>query len=252
MLNRLLGQVPNASQHGSAIDTMLEMCHWLMLVLFVGWSLYLVYTLIRFHKSNNPKANYHGVKSHFSSHIEFSVVLVEAILLLGFAYPLWARRVIDKPNPENKPVTVKVVAQQFLWYFRYPGADNQFGKTDSIYINSGNPLGADPNDPASKDDFIDNELHVPVDRDVILQITSKDVIHSFSLEAMRVGQDAIPGMVTPIWFHPVKTGEYEVICGQLCGTNHYNMRGVVKVDSEEDYKAYLKEKADQNGSGGAN
>ncbi len=122
MLNHLMGQLPNASEHGYLIDNMLEMCHWLMLSLFVGWSIFLTFTLVRFHKSRNPHADYHGVKSHFSSHIEFSVVLIEIILLFGFAYPLWGRRVNDYPSDKDNPVHIRVIAQQFQWKFHYPGA----------------------------------------------------------------------------------------------------------------------------------
>src|SRR5580698_4477309 len=123
MLNHLMGQLPNASEHGSLIADQLELCHWFMLLLFVGWSTYFVFTLIRFHHSRNPQANYHGVRSHISSHVEFSVVLIEIILLFGFAYPLWGRRVNDYPSPKDNPVTVRVIAQQFQWKFHYPGKD---------------------------------------------------------------------------------------------------------------------------------
>ena len=244
MLNHLMGQLPNASEHGPLIDNMLEFCHWIMLLLFVGWSIFLGFTLIAFHQSRNPKADYHGVRSHFSSHIEFSVVLIEILLLFGFAYPLWGKHVNDKPLPKDNPVTIRVIAEQFRWKFHYPGKDGIFGKGDASRIKSANPLGLDPDDPAGQDDiYSPNELHLPVNRPVILEITSMDVIHSFSFPAMRIAQDAIPGLRTPIWFKPVKTGEYQVICGQLCGTGHYNMLATVEVQTEEDYENWLKESA---------
>jgi len=246
MLNELGGMYPNASEHGYLIDNMLEVCHWFMLLLFVGWSSFFTYTLIRFHKSRNPKANYHGVKSHFSSHIEFTVVLIEAVLLLGFALPLWGTRVNE--FPKENAIRVKVVAEQFLWNFHYPGPDGVFGKTDASLMNSGNPLGLDRKDPNAKDDITTKgELHLPVDRNVILEVTSKDVIHSFSFQAMRIGQDAVPGLKIPIWFKPKKVGEYELICGQLCGNGHYSMKATVKVESQADYDAWLKEMAQLNG-----
>lgn len=242
MLNHLMGQVPNASDHGFLIDNMLENIHWFMLVLFVGWLTFFLTTLVLFRKSRNPKADYHGVRSHFSSHIEFSVVVIEIILLLGFAYPLWAARVNTKPSPKDNPIVIRVIAQQFMWKFHYAGKDGVFGKSDSSLVNSGNPLGLSKKDPAGADDiYSPNELHLPVGRPVILEITSMDVIHSFSFPAMRIAQDAIPGLRTPIWFKPIKTGDYEVICAQLCGTNHYNMRATVKVESEEDFNAWLKD-----------
>jgi len=245
MLNQLIGQTPNASEHGVLIDKMLEFCHWFMLILFVGWSAFFLLTLFKFHKSRHPKANYHGVKNHVSSHVELMVVLVEAVLLLGFALPLWGKRVNDLPK--TNALRVRVVGQQFAWNFHYAGADGVFGKQESRLISSSNQLGLDPNDPAGKDDVIvPNEIHVPVDRPVVLEISSKDVIHSFAVPAMRIGQDAIPGTRAPIWFKPVKKGDYEIICGQLCGQSHYNMRAILTVDSEEDYAAWIKQKVELN------
>src|SRR5467141_1157252 len=88
------------------------------------------------------------------------------------------------------------------------------------------------------------ELHVPVDRPVITELSSKDVIHDFFLPDMRIAADAIPGSLLPMWFTPIKAGTYEVICGQLCGLGHYSMKGSVVVDTPEDYQAWLKERAD--------
>jgi len=245
MLNQWMGQMPNASEHGVLIDKMLEFCHWFMLILFVGWSAFFLLTLFKFHKSRHPKADYHGVKSHVSSHVEVMVVLIEAVLLLGFAFPLWGKRVLDLPKANA--LRIRVVGQQFAWNFHYPGADGVFGKQEARLISSSNQLGLDPKDPAGKDDIVvPNELHIPVDRPVVLEISSKDVIHSFAVPAMRIGQDAIPGTRAPIWFTPVKTGDYEIICGQLCGQSHYNMRAIMTVDTEADYAEWLKQKAQLN------
>src|SRR2546425_5013666 len=136
MLNRLMGIVPTSAEHGSYIDDMLEFCHWFMLLLFVGWSAFFFYTLFRFHKSRHPKADYHGVKTHASTHVEFVVVLIETVLLLGFALPLWAKRVIDFPKKDA--LVVRVMGQQFAWNFWYPGADGKFGKNDANFITWSN------------------------------------------------------------------------------------------------------------------
>src|SRR5438128_11777880 len=95
MLNRMMGIVPNASEHGFLIDHMLEFCHWFMLVLFVGWSAFFAFAIFRFHKSRNPKADYYGARTKASTHLEFMVVLIEPVLLLGFAWPLCASRGSD-------------------------------------------------------------------------------------------------------------------------------------------------------------
>ncbi len=249
MLNKLLGMPLNASEHGFQVDQMLEFVHWIMLVLFVGWSTFFIFTLIRFHKSRNPKADYHGVKSKASTHIEFMVVLVESVFLLGFGIPLWGKRV-NGPKPEGGDVErVRVVAEQYKWNFHYPGADGVIGRRKTELVSASNPVGLDYTDPAAKDDIVTaNEMHLPVNKDVILEISSKDVIHSLSLQFMRIGQDATPGLVSPIWFKPVRTGEFEIICGQLCGYGHYLMRGNMVIDSAEDYQAWLKEKAANAGA----
>ncbi len=247
MLNHFIGLPPNASEHGYMIDQMLEFAHWFMLLLFVGWTTFFLFTIIRFHRSRHPKADYYGVKTKASTHIEFMVVLVDVLLLLGFALPLWGKRVSD--FPKNNAVTIRVVGQQFIWNFRYPGPDGKFGRSDASFVTSSNDLGIDPNDPAGKDDIVSkNELHLPFNRDIILEISSKDVIHSLSLQSMRIGQDAIPGSMSPIWFKPVRAGTYEIICGQLCGLGHYNMRATMIVESQEDYDNFIKEAEELNGN----
>jgi len=90
-------------------------------------------------------------------------------------------------------------------------------------------------------------LHVPVNRPVIAELSSKDVIHDYFVPAMRIGGDAIPGSLIPIWFTPLKTGTYEVICAQLCGLGHYGMKGTLVVDTPQDYEAWLKERAELAG-----
>jgi len=132
VINEFLGQPPNASEHGYQIDHILEFSHWFMAALFVGWITYFVFVLIRFRRARNPVADHEGVKSSISNHLEFSVVLIEAVLLLGFAIPLWAKRV--NQFPENRDaVIVNVVGQQFNWTFHLPGPDGKFGRRDPSF-----------------------------------------------------------------------------------------------------------------------
>jgi cytochrome c oxidase subunit II len=205
MINRFLGLPEDASQHGASLDFFLELCHWFVLILFVGWSIYFIYTLIRFRKSRNPKADYVGVTSHYSTYLETSVVLIETVLLLAFAFPLWAKRVAELPSEKDSTV-IRVVAQQFAWNIHYPGTDGKFGRRDAKLVSEDNAIGLDATDPDAKDDVVTmNQMHVPVNKPVILQISSKDVIHSVALKTLRITQDAIPGMNIPAWFTPVKT-----------------------------------------------
>jgi cytochrome c oxidase subunit 2 len=240
-MHELLGMPPGASTHAAEIDYMIVIIHWLMLVLFVGWGIYFVMVLFRFRASANPRANYHGVKSHFSSYIEIAVAVIEAVLIVFFAIPAWARRVSDMPPP-SESVVVRVVGEQFAWNVHYPGPDGQFGRTDIKLVAPDNPLGLDRSDPVAKDDVTTiNQLNLPVGKPIIVHLSSKDVIHSFSLPQMRVKQDAIPGMSIPLWFTATETGDWEINCSQLCGLGHYRMRGFYSIKSQSDYDAWLKE-----------
>ncbi|MBA2243045.1 MAG: cytochrome c oxidase subunit II [Chthoniobacterales bacterium] len=248
LINEFLGQPPNASEHGFQIDHILEFSHWFMGALFVGWSAFFVYVLIRFRRSRHPVADHEGVKSGISTHLEFAVVLIEAVLLVGFAIPLWAKQVNQFPDAKDA-LLVHAVGQQFNWNFHLPGPDGQFGKRDLSLVSNSNPLGLDPNSAESKDDLVVlGELHVPVNRAVIVETSSKDVIHNFALPSMRVAQDAIPGTIIPLWFTPIKTGTYEIVCGQLCGLGHYSMKGSLVVDTPEDFQAWLKERVELAGT----
>ena len=245
-INKALGILPNASEHGRAVDHLLEACHWFMAILFFGWTSYFLYTIFRFHKSRSPKADYHGVKSKASMHIEFSVILIEAVLLLGFGLPLWGKRVTEKEFPDAaEAIRVRAVGEQFAWNFHYPGPDGVFGKQNAAYVSSSNPLGINPNDPAGKDDIVSkNEMHIINFRPTVIDISAKDVIHSFSLQHMRMCQDAIPGTSIPMWFRPIVAGEYEMVCAQLCGAGHYAMRSIMKVETEAEFNAWMKEQSD--------
>lgn len=233
----------DASTHGHEIDTMMSLIHWLMIVLFVIWAPYFLYTLYRFRESKNSEASYEGSKSKWSSYVEGGVVVAEAVLLVGFAFPVWADLTENMP-PEEKAVEVRVVAEQFAWNVHYPGPDGVFGESSAELVDvQTNPLGLDPEDPASEDDIVlKDEFHVPVDTPVIVHLTSKDVIHGFFLPQMRIKQDAIPGMQIPVWFEPTETGEFEIACAQLCGNSHYRMNGYLTVHSQDEYEAWMNER----------
>lgn len=254
MMEKLLGMQPNASVRGPEIDALIIYLHWLMLALFVGWGIFFIYTLIRFRSSKNPVADYTGVTSHASSYLEVAVAFVEVVLLIGFSIPIWAKAVGQFPK-EQDAVVIRVLAQQFAWNFHYAGADGKFGKSDSKFVDEvSNPLGLDMTDSNAKDDISTiNQMYVPTGKPVIIKILSKDVIHSFGVPALRVKQDAVPGMEVPIWFEANKLGTYEIACSQLCGSGHYSMRGFVQVKAPQDFDKWLADegaKKAQEGAGG--
>jgi len=233
-----------ASAHGHEIDMMIYLVHVLMLVLFLGWGIYFVVVLWRFRRKNNIRANYQGVESHASSAIEIGVIIAEAILLVGFSIPFWAKQVNAFPDRKDI-VEVRVVAEQFAWNIHYPGLDGIFGKTDlKFFDKQANPLGLDPGDPNGKDDVTTiNQLHLPIGHPAVIYLSSRDVMHSFSLPVMRVKQDVIPGMSIPTWFTPTKTGKFEIACAQLCGLGHYRMKGYLTIHTQEEFDQWLKEQS---------
>ena len=252
MMTEWLGLPPLATAHGGQIDNLLGWIHIFMLILFVGWGAFFLYAIVRFRQSRNPVADYKGVTSHRSTYLEIGVAVVEAVLLIGFAIPLWAARVEGLP-PENEALVVQVTGEQFAWNIHYPGPDRVFGRTDIKLLDlQTNPLGLDRSDPAAKDDVTTvNQLYLPVNRPIIVRLRSKDVIHSFGVPEFRVKQDAIPGLTIPIWFVPTittaemrtQTGnsafQYEIACAQLCGLGHARMRGFVTVQSAEEFQKWM-------------
>jgi len=265
-----LGLPINMSVDGPAIDEVIILTHWLMLVLFIGWGAFFIVSLVKFRSSKNPNADHDGVKSHFSSVLEVVVAVIEMMLLVGFALPIWASRINNVPEVNSGAVHARVVAQQIAWNIHYPGEDGIFGQTRPNLVDEvENPIGLDRSSTGGADDFVTiNQLHIPVDTKIRLDLTSKDVIHSFSLPELRVKQDAIPGMIIPVHFEATMTSEeflaemvgtpreskgLEISCAQLCGLGHYRMRGFLTIHDDQGYadwieeqKAYIEEESDED------
>ncbi len=242
---KFLGLPLLGSEHGADVDSLILYVHLLMVALFVGWTAYFLYTIWRFRSSRHPKADYVGTTTHATTWIEGAVALIEGVLLIGFAIPLWAHRVDEFPDPAKSTV-MRVIAQQFSWMARYPGPDGKFGSNRIDLISRENPLGLDKSDPAAKDDISlppASEMAVPVGKPVIVHLTSLDVIHSFKVVPLRMTQDANPGMSIPFHFVPTITNTYQIQCSQLCGNGHSTMKGIFRVLSTNEFDAWLKSKA---------
>ncbi len=247
-INKILGIPGLASEHGEMVDHMLELVHWVMLILFVGWSIFLVIVFTKFRKEKNAKADYYGVRGHASTHIEIGVVIVEAILLMGFAFPLWSQQSEKFPATGNV-LKLRAVAEKFNWTFQYSGLDGTLGRMDlkliDVAANPPNTIGRDMKDPNSKDDFIQlGTMTLPLNRPVIIDVTSKDVIHNLALMPMRISQDATPGVRSHTWFKPTKEGKWDIICGQLCGPGHSNMKATLIVVPEKEFDEFVKENSE--------
>ena len=215
----------NISAHGAGIDNLINVTHLFMLVLFVGWSAFIIYALIRFSKKNNPKADYHAKHFSIPKYIEVFIAVVEVILLCGFSIPM-LHYINDKLPSMKNAMPIRVVAEQFAWNIRYPGSDGVFNTADDVETI--------------------NLMHVPVHRPVAVTLRSKDVIHSFFLPLLRIKQDVVPGMPTRTWFEATRTGQLEIVCAELCGLGHYRMRGFLTIETEAEWRAWLvKTKAEQ-------
>jgi cytochrome c oxidase subunit II len=188
-----------------------------------------------------------GQAAHFTrgnNTMEMIWTTATIVLFLGLGLmgrKAWAE--VRFTPAEANAVQVEVTTNQFVFNFRYPGPDGQFGKLDPTQVSAstGNPLGLDPKDPAGKDDIVMPTLTVPVDHQIELLIRSQDVIHNFYVRELRLQQDAVPGMVIPIHFTANQIGHYEIMCTQLCGLGHYRMRSFLDVVSEADYQNFLKQ-----------
>ena len=199
------GLPPNGAEHGAQIDNLMLMVHILIAVVFVGWGIFLAAAIVRGRRSSGNSPASSSRLNRFGWLSEISIAVVEITLLVGVALPFWAGR-IDAAPADRDATVVRVVAEQFAWNIHYPGPDGVFGRADISLVTPENPLGLDRNDPAAKDDITTlNVMHLPVRRPVVIYLSSKDVIHSFSLPLFRLKQDAIPGQRVRLWFIPEKT-----------------------------------------------
>jgi cytochrome c oxidase subunit 2 len=172
------------------------------------------------------------------------VVGVEVLALGVFGVKAWADVYLNPPSADALPIQVQ--AGQFAFYFRYPGPDGQLGPIHPERINEGNQnfYGLDPeHDPESRDDIVTAEMAVPVNKEVHLLMHAKDVGHSFFVRELRVQQDFVPGLDVSLHFTATKVGRYEIVCTQLCGLGHYNMKAYLSVLSQSDYDDWLKKEA---------
>jgi len=174
----------------------------------------------------------------------FLLVGTEVLALGVFGAKAWADEYFTPPQANAIPIQVQ--AQQFAFYFRYPGPDGTFGPIhpDQINESTGNFYGLDTtNDQDSKDDIVTAEMAIPVNREIHLLMHSRDLGHSFYVPELRVQQDFVPGLDLSIHFTATKIGKYEIVCTQLCGLGHYNMKAYLEVMSQEDYDNWLKQQA---------
>ena len=235
------------STHGHAIDDQL---HETMLeagLSFVGAQIVLAVFVWGFadRKKGSQLKNFPG-GAKVAVIAAFVLVGTEVLALGVLGQEAWAEVYFTPAKPNA--IQVQVQAEQFAYYFRYAGPDGKFGAFHPDKIDEGNQnyFGLDPaNEVEARDDIVSGELVVPVNREVQLLMHAKDVGHSFYVRELRLQQDFVPGLDLSVHFTATKTGKYEIVCTQLCGLGHYNMKAYLNVMSEEDYEKWLKEQAAQ-------
>jgi cytochrome c oxidase subunit 2 len=225
------------SAHAADFDAVLASVHTDAVLVLGGWLAIFALILVRFRARPGRPAG--AAAGAWPLAAVAAVVLGDVWLLAGSALPAWWRRAA--PTPAGA-VEVRVVGEQYAWNVHYPGLDGRFGRTDRAFMSAADPIGIDRTDPAGADDFVlINLLVLPAGQPVVVHLSAKDVIHSFTLAEMRVKQDVTPGLPTTTWFTPTATGTWEIGCSQLCGLGHYRMRGVFEVRPAEAWRAFVAE-----------
>jgi len=226
---------PVASNWGN-IDTTIELTFWITGTVFVAVCTFMAWCVWRYRYKPDRKAEYKPEDKK----LEFRLTALTdlgVIALLAPGLVVWNKYVTV---PENA-IKIEVVAYQWGWNYRLPGADGILGTTDISLINDENPYGLNLEDPNSKDDILvmDADLHLEINQPVKVELRSYDVLHNFYVPQFRAKMDTLPGLITYYWFTPTKTGDFEILCAEYCGTGHYAMRGKVLVDGSKDYLNWL-------------
>lgn len=228
---------PLASNWGTMDDT-LTITLVITGAFFVVINLLIVYMLLRFRHREGSRAAYEPDNARLERRLIIgTTIAIMALLTPGlFVYAEYV-------TPPQDALEMEVVGQQWQWRFRFAGAGGKFGHSDTRLVSAENPFGLDPNDPATRDNILinGNEVHLPLNKPIRVLLRSHDVLHDFYVPPLRARMNIVPGMVTSFWFTPTKPGRYEILCAQLCGVGHSNMRGHVVVEEEADFNAWLKQ-----------
>lgn len=219
-----------------AIDTTISITFWVTGVVFVAVSGFTAWAVIRYRYRKEARAAYEPENKK----LEWRLLVLTTIGVAAMLAPgliVWANFV----QVPQEAAVVEVVAQQWNWMYRLPGKDGKLGRVDARFVTADNPFGLNPSDANGQDDVLvtEPELHLPYDKPVKLLLRSKDVLHNFSIAQIRVKMDLVPGLVTYVWFTPIQTGPFDLLCEELCGVAHFAMRGRIVVEQQPAYQAWL-------------
>jgi len=231
--------LPELASERTSQDTLYYVILGITGVVYIAVQFYLGLYIWKFRHRDDAEGSYW----HDSHRLEMAWTIGTVVVLIPLVFAglvIWND--VKAAPPEEEMLTIEVVGAQFQWDMRYPGPDGQFGTWRPELYSLDNYLGLDPDDAAGADDIhVVNQLVIPVGRPVRILLRSKDVQHAFFLPNFRVKQDLVPGIQTSVWFTPVKVGEYEIACAELCGLGHYRMRAFLSVRSEADFQTWVAE-----------
>ncbi len=221
----------NINEHGRVIDNLFMFILYLTGIIFIGTGIALFWFLWKYDAAKNPEPAKFTHGSH-TLEIVWSILPAATLLFIAiYQMNAWADAKLRRPalagadgiegtaDDVPQPPLVRVTGRQFEWRLRYAGQDGVIGTRDDVHLV--------------------NDLHIPLDEEVVIQIESEDVLHSFFLPNLRVKQDVVPGMRQYTWFRANKAGVYDVVCAELCGWGHYKMRGRLTIEPREKFDQWL-------------
>jgi cytochrome c oxidase subunit 2 len=210
------------SEHGYIIDNLFSTILYLTGFIFVATGLAFFWFLWKYDAARSTETVKYTHGSH-TLEVVWSILPAATLLFIAiYQMNAWADAKLLRPTDGNggfKPPIAEVTGRQFEWRIRYAGTDGLLGTEDDIHTV--------------------NELHLPVGEEAVLQIKSMDVLHSFFLPNVRVKQDVVPGMKQYVWFRPLKTGQFDIVCAELCGWGHYKMKGQMTIQTPGEFQRWL-------------
>jgi cytochrome c oxidase subunit II len=220
----------------SYIDQTINITFWITGFVFTAVVAFMAYCVFRFHHREGRQADYNPENKKLEWWLSIGTGIgVAAMLAPGLV--VW-HQFVTVPADATE---IEVMGQQWQWSFRLPGKDGRLGKSDVGNISPDNPMGLNRSDPHGQDDVVieNGDLHLPIGKPVKVLLRSVDVLHDFYVPEFRAKMDMVPGMVTYFWIRPIRTGTFDVLCAELCGAAHYQMRAKVIIEEESDYHAWL-------------
>lgn len=219
-----------------AIDGLIEFTMLITGIVFVAVVLFTALAIYKFRYNEDRRAAYEPENKKLELLLTI-VTAVGVIALLAPGLSVWA----DFVTVPEDAAEFEAIGEQWQWTYRFPGDDGKLGTADVANTTYDNPFGMVADDPNGQDDILieDNELHLPIGSPIKVLLRSKDVLHDFYVPQFRAKMDLVPGLESYFWFTPTKEGTYDLLCAELCGTGHYNMKGKVTIESEEAFKAWL-------------